>query len=96
MTGGRSEDEMATEVSSARDEVLWRIRAAKGGAAVGEATRAGWSAIQREYRRAATRSREVVLELLVDRLQDYDARVVEAVHVDVRTAVCMQGRLERF
>jgi L-lactate dehydrogenase complex protein LldG len=27
-----------------------------------------------------------VLELLVDRLQDYDARVVEAVHVDVRTA----------
>ena len=86
MTGGRSEDEMATEVSSARDEVLRRIRVAKGGAASAEAARGGWSAIEREYRRAATRSREVVLELLVDRLQDYDARVVEAVHVDVRTA----------
>jgi L-lactate dehydrogenase complex protein LldG len=28
----------------------------------------------------------VILELLVDRLQDYDARVVRAVHADVRAA----------
>ena len=71
---------------SAREEVLRRIRAAKGGAANAEAVRTGWSALERRYRREATRSREVILELLVDRLQDYDARVVRAVHVDVRAA----------
>jgi len=80
---------MASEMvtSSAREEVLRRIRAAKGGPANAEAVRAGWSALERRYRREATRSREAILELLVDRLQDYDARVVRAVHVDVRAAV---------
>jgi L-lactate dehydrogenase complex protein LldG len=79
---------MATDMvtNSARDEVLRRIRAAKGGTANAEEARAGWSSIARRYRREATRSREVILELLVDRLQDYDARVVRALHVDVRTA----------
>ena len=72
---------------TAREEVLRRIRAAKGGVATAEAARAGWNAVERKYRREATRPREVILELLVDRLQDYDAHVVRAVHVDVRTAV---------
>lgn len=71
---------------SARDEVLRRIRAAKGGAASGEAARAGWSAVERRYRRAASRPREAVLELLEDRLRDYDARVVRAAYVDVQAA----------
>jgi L-lactate dehydrogenase complex protein LldG len=77
---------MATDMvtNSARAEVLRRIREAKGGVANAETARAGWSAIERRYRRKATRSREVILELLVDRLQDYDARVVQALHVDVR------------
>jgi L-lactate dehydrogenase complex protein LldG len=79
---------MATDVvtNSARTEVLRRIRAAKGGVASTDVAGAGWNAIERSYQRAATRSREAVLELLVDRLQDYDARVVHAMHVDVRTA----------
>jgi L-lactate dehydrogenase complex protein LldG len=79
---------MATDMvtNSARAEVLRRIRAAKGGVANAEAAEAGWSAIERRYRREATRSRQVILELLVDRLQDYDARVVRAVHVGVRAA----------
>ncbi len=79
---------MATEMvtDSARAEVLWRIRAAKGGVTNAETVRAAWSSIERRYRREATRSREVILELLVDRLQDYDARVVRALHVDVRVA----------
>ncbi len=80
-------------------EVLRRIRAAKGGVASAEAARAGWSAIERGYRRAATRSREVVLELLEDRLRDYDARVVRAVHVDVRYGCgerCCGARGERM
>jgi L-lactate dehydrogenase complex protein LldG len=79
---------MATDMvtNSARAEVLRRIRAAKGGVASAEAAQAGWCAIERRYRREATRSRQVILELLVDRLQDYDARVVRAVHVGVRAA----------
>jgi L-lactate dehydrogenase complex protein LldG len=79
---------MATDMvtNSARAEVLRRIRAAKGGTASAETAQAGWRAIERRYRREATRSREAVLELLVDRLQDYDAHVVRAVHVDVRMA----------
>lgn len=88
MTGGRSEDEMATEASrgSAREEVLRRIRAAKGGVASDDAVRAGWIAIERGYRREATRSREAMLELLEDRLRDYDARVVRVGNIDVRSA----------
>jgi L-lactate dehydrogenase complex protein LldG len=79
---------MATKMvtNAAREEVLRRIHAAKGGIGSLDNARARWSAIDREYRREATRTREAVLELLVDRLQDYDARVVQAVHVDVRTA----------
>src|SRR5258705_11457848 len=78
---------MATDkvTNSARSEVLRRIREAEGGVASAEAARAGWNAIERRYRREATRPREAILELLVDRLQDYDARVVRAMHVDVRT-----------
>jgi L-lactate dehydrogenase complex protein LldG len=76
---------MATEVNanSARAEVLRRIRAAKGGAASAEAARAGWSAVERRYRREATRSREAALELLEDRLRDYDARVIRVGHNEV-------------
>ncbi len=71
---------------TAREEILRRIRAAKGGVATAEAARAGWNAVERGYRREAARSREAILELLVDRLQDYDAHVVRVAHVDVRTA----------
>jgi L-lactate dehydrogenase complex protein LldG len=76
---------MATDVvtNSARAEVLRRIRAAKGGVASAEAVRAGWSAIERRYRREATRSREAILALLEDRLLDYDARVIRVGHADV-------------
>jgi L-lactate dehydrogenase complex protein LldG len=79
---------MATEMvtNSARVEVLRRIREAKGGVASAETVRAGWSAIERRYRREAARPREVVLELLEDRLRDYDARVVRAGHSEVVAA----------
>jgi L-lactate dehydrogenase complex protein LldG len=82
---------MATEVitDSARAEVLRRIRAAKGGIADAETVRREWSGLPRGYRREASRSRESILELLVDRLQDYDARVVRALHVDVRAAAAV-------
>jgi L-lactate dehydrogenase complex protein LldG len=90
---------MATDTVTdpARAEVLRRIREAKGGSASADAVRAGWSEIERKYRREATRSRVAVLELLVDRLEDYDARVVRTVEVDVRAAAAkmLEGRKAR-
>ena len=68
------ETDMVT--NSARDEVMRRIRAARGGASNGTAAKAGWEEIAREYRRKGTREREEMLALLEDRLRDYDARVV--------------------
>ncbi len=88
MIGGRGEAGMVTDMVTnlARTEILRRIRAAKGEGGSADVVRAGWNAVERRYRQGATRPREIVLELLVDRLQDYDARVMRAVHVDVRTA----------
>jgi L-lactate dehydrogenase complex protein LldG len=80
---------MATDLvtNAARADVLRRIREAKGGAASAEAVRAGWSTIERRYRREATRPREAMLELLEDRLRDYDAQVVRAGDSKVADAV---------
>src|ERR1700761_3563138 len=69
-------DKGVAPLSSARAEILQRIRAATGGVSNAEVVRAGWTRLPREYRRAATRGREAVLELLEDRLRDYDANVV--------------------
>lgn len=83
---------MATETggvidtSAARAEILRRIRAANGGASDAARAAAQWSAIERDYRREATRSREEILELLEDRLRDYDANVVRASGADVPAA----------
>jgi L-lactate dehydrogenase complex protein LldG len=63
---------------SARDEVLRRVRLATGGVGDAAAVRSGWSGIAREYKRAGTGERELVLELLEDRLRDYDAQVVRS------------------
>ena len=68
---------------TAREEILRRIRAAKGGVVDAERSRAAWSGIERGYRREATRSREAMLELLEDRLRDYDARVIRVGHDEV-------------
>jgi L-lactate dehydrogenase complex protein LldG len=65
---------MATE---AREVVLGRIRKAIGGDTTAESAGAGWARIRREYRRSASRERGEVIELLVDRMLDYDAHVVK-------------------
>jgi L-lactate dehydrogenase complex protein LldG len=73
---------VATEVNAivdssvARTEILRRIRTANGGAADAARAVQQWGAMERRYRRAATRSRDEILELLEDRLRDYDAHVV--------------------
>ena len=93
MTGGRREGSVGTETgrvidtSPARIEILRRIRAANGASADAARAAQPWSAIERNYQRAATRSREEILELLEDRLRDYDADVVRASEADVPAAV---------
>jgi L-lactate dehydrogenase complex protein LldG len=63
-------------VSEARTEVLRRVRVALGG----EATHAAaigveWERLPRGYRRTASLGRVEILEMLEDRLRDYDAQV---------------------
>jgi len=92
---------MATDTvtNSARAEVLRRIREAKGGIASADVVGAGWSAIERRYRRKATRSREAMLELLEDRLRDYDARVVRVRLAEVAagaTRMLLERRVQRM
>jgi L-lactate dehydrogenase complex protein LldG len=73
---------MATDaaLASSRDEVLRRIRAAIGGAPSSDASAiaAEWDALPRAYKRTASLEREAILEMLEDRLRDYDAAVVRA------------------
>jgi len=72
---------------SAREAVLGRIRAAKGGAASSEVAQAGWRGIRREYRRSARREQSEVIELLLDRLRDYDAQVTRVRAEDLQGVV---------
>lgn len=68
----------AASVSS-REEVLQRIRTAIGSpASDAAAIDAEWEAVPRNYKQTASHEREAILELLEDRLRDYDANVVRA------------------
>jgi L-lactate dehydrogenase complex protein LldG len=83
---------MATETgvvdsTSARAEILRRIRAANGGSVEAAGANQQWGAIERSYRRSATRSHDEVLELLEDRLRDYDAHVERAAEDQVTATV---------
>lgn len=73
--------------TSSREAVLGRVRAAQGGVSSAEVAGAGWAGIRRGYQRAATCDRRAVLELLVGRLEDYDAQVVRVRRDEVRESV---------
>ena len=66
--------------AEAREQVLRRIRAAIGDVPQADeaAIRSEWKALPRNYKRAGLLERDAVLELLEDRLRDYDASVVRA------------------
>ena len=83
--------------SSARAEVLRRIRAAKGGASDGDAARREWDAVARRYRRSASLERGPVIELLEDRLRDYDALVARVTRGSVagQVASMLEARGKR-
>jgi len=80
--------------SEARAEVLQRVRAAigPGAGASAAAIAEGWSAIPRGYRRAASMGREEILEMLEDRLRDYDATVVRVEKGEVSEAIARMLR----
>jgi L-lactate dehydrogenase complex protein LldG len=79
-------------VSSAREVVLGRIRSAMArgavsGAGSAEEVHAAWAGVRRGYQRSARLERAAVKELLVDRLHDYDAQVLEVGPGEVADAV---------
>jgi L-lactate dehydrogenase complex protein LldG len=84
----------------ARAEVLRRIRAAIGATqdGDGEAIAAAWEQLPRGYKRMGSLGREEILDLLEDRLRDYDATVVrvKAGEVSVQIAHMLGGRGKRW
>jgi L-lactate dehydrogenase complex protein LldG len=73
---------------SSREEVLRRIKAAIGGSpADAPAIRREWKALSRNYKRTASIDRAAILEMLEDRLRDYDANVVRAKAGEVGAAI---------
>jgi L-lactate dehydrogenase complex protein LldG len=78
---------VATNSSAARTEILRRIRVAKGGTSTAAGAETEWSHVAREYKRAPELEREALLELLEDRLRDYDAHVVRVGRDDVADGV---------
>ncbi|WP_348268791.1 LUD domain-containing protein [Edaphobacter paludis] len=78
----------ATTIStSARTEILRRISVANGGTSDAAAAGAAWEHLAREYRRKAVLQPESVLDLLEDRLRDYDAHVERVRRGDVADVV---------
>jgi L-lactate dehydrogenase complex protein LldG len=77
----------ANTSSVARAEILRRIRVAKGGTSTAAVAETEWGHVAREYKRAAALGPEALLELLEDRLRDYDAHVVRVADGDVADAV---------
>ena len=87
---------MAIDTSAARKEVLRRVGVALGERAPvdAESVRAEWEVLPRNYQRAATLSHEEVLEMLEDRLRDYDAHVERVKPAEISGAVerLLRGR----
>jgi L-lactate dehydrogenase complex protein LldG len=75
--------------TSSREQVLGRIRVAIGDAPAADAAAIGreWEALPRNYKRSPTLDRDAILELLEDRLRDYDAVVVRAKAGEVGAAI---------
>ena len=72
-------DAAAAASSSSREEVLRRIRKAIGETPTPIAViESEWQSIPRNYKQAASLGRDAILEMLEDRLRDYDATVVRS------------------
>lgn len=78
---------VATNSTAARSEILRRIRVAKGGTSDAATVDAAWGKVSREYNRAPALGGGALIDLLEDRLRDYDAHVVRVGRDDVADAV---------
>ena len=81
---------MGVEVAvSSREEVLRRIRSAIRDTPASDALtiNAEWEALPRNYKRIASLERDAMLEMLEDRLRDYDASVVRAKSGEIGIAI---------
>lgn len=72
---------------SARAEILQKIRVANGAISDAATAQSEWSALPRGYKRSATEPREAILNLLEDRLRDYDAQVIRSTPADLPRSI---------
>ena len=68
---------------TAREAILASIRQANGAPTDLAQAQAAWAELPRPYNHAGTASREAVLEILDDRLRDYDAHVLHCSAPDI-------------
>jgi len=80
-------------MTTAREEILQHIRAAKGTSSI-ESAAATYSGIERGYQSSAALSRSEILHLFEERLREYDANVYRVDSSDVGTTVeeILRGR----
>jgi L-lactate dehydrogenase complex protein LldG len=80
-------------MTTARDEILKNIRAAKG-ASSSELAAAAYAGIERSYQTSAQLLRKEILHLFEERLRDYDAHVyhADATTVGATVAGVLSGR----
>jgi len=69
-------------LSTARDEIMQRIRSAKG-TSPSESATASYRTLRRDYQTRATLSRDEIIDLFEERLRDYDAHVYRVSAGDV-------------
>lgn len=69
---------------SARAEILRRIREANN---LTPAAHPAWSDLPRDYKRTSTLAHDTVLDLLADRLHDYDAQVLRSTLADLPRSI---------
>ncbi len=68
---------------SARAEILQKIRIANAHAPDTAIAQSAWSDLPRDYKRTSTLAHNAVLDLLADRLHDYDAQVLRSALADL-------------
>jgi L-lactate dehydrogenase complex protein LldG len=76
-----------TSNASAKDEILARIRNANRGESTAQMAASDWESIPRTYVSAPKMAPKDVVELLIDRLRDYDAAVETVSLRDVPAAI---------
>ncbi|MCC2672849.1 MAG: hypothetical protein K0Q72_5321 [Armatimonadetes bacterium] len=74
-------------MSSAREEVLGRVRRALGNETVPEARAAEYAALPRRYQADPDPDREAVVRLFVERLEDYGAAVHSCAEIGIAETV---------